>query len=68
MPAGQVLIGERVYTSLEEHRVTVTLGVPTLYASLQEYMHASGKQLHHLKLAFTGGSPLPVKLLRFDQQ
>lgn len=36
-----------MHHSLEDNRADMALGVPTLYALLQEYMHASGNQ-HHL--------------------
>ena len=65
---GSVLTGDRVYRSLEDNKVTMTMGVPTLYASLHDYMRATDQQLHYLKLAFTGGSPLPAKLLHVYQR
>lgn len=66
--AGSVLTGERVYQTLEDNKVTMTMGVPTLYASLFEYMKSTDRQLHHLKLAFAGGSALPAKLLHAYQR
>ena len=66
--AGPVLTGEQVYHSLKDNSVTMVLGVPTLHASLHEYMHAEGKQLHHPKLAYTAGSPMPARLLQAYQR
>ncbi len=61
---GPKLDGESVFELLESEKATYSLGVPTVWLSLLQYMEKSGKTLPHLKKGLVGGSALPESLLR----
>ena len=55
--------GEHLFNGMEQHRVTVITGVPTVHMNLADYMSSNNKQLHHLKQMTAAGSACPAKLL-----
>lgn len=55
---------DRVLQLIERERVTVLVGVPTLYWYLQHYPAAERYDWSSLRLCCSGGAALPVELLR----
>lgn len=61
---GPKLDGESLYELLSDEKVTYSLGVPTVWLGLLQYMDKAGKTLPHLKKGLCGGSALPEALIR----
>lgn len=61
---GPKLDGESLFELLEAEKVNYSLGVPTVWLGLLQYMEKTGKKLPHLKKGLCGGSALPEALLR----
>ncbi len=61
---GARLDGASVYELLENERVTITAGVPTVWLGLLQYLHAEGVGLPHLRKIINGGAALPEAVLR----
>ncbi len=61
---GPKLDGESLYELLSTEKVTYSLGVPTVWLGLLNYMEKAGKSLPHLKKGLCGGSALPEALIR----
>jgi fatty-acyl-CoA synthase len=61
---GPKLDGESLYELLAAEKVTYSLGVPTVWLGLLQYMDKAGKTLPHLKKGLCGGSALPEALIR----
>jgi fatty-acyl-CoA synthase len=61
---GPKLDGESIFEMLEAEKVDYSLGVPTVWLALLQYMEKSGKTLPHLKKGLCGGSALSEALLR----
>lgn len=61
---GPKLDGESLYELLAAEKVNYSLGVPTVWLGLLQYMEKSGKTLPHLKKGLCGGSALPEALIR----
>lgn len=53
----------KAYETMLEHGVTVMPGVPALFNALLQLFATGGKSLPSLRLAVSGGAPLPVELL-----
>ncbi len=53
----------KAYEIMLEHGVTVMPGVPALFNALLQLFATGGKSLPKLRLAVSGGAPLPVELL-----
>jgi len=49
---------------IEKHRVTESLGVPTMLAALAEEQHARPRDTASLRMLAHGGSPIATELLR----
>lgn len=69
---GPRLDGKSLYTLLQDEQITFTLGVPTLWMGLFEYLasNVASKELATLRLqrVLVGGSAAPVDLVRkFDK-
>ena len=69
--ASQVLTGVRpdpqvVCQLIEDHRVTLTLGVPTIWVGLLDYLERSGRDpdFSSLREVLSGGSAVPVSLIK----
>ncbi len=54
----------RALRLIEEHRVTVMMGVPTNYLLMAQHPEFLHTDLTSLRIAVTGGGPAPVQLLR----
>ncbi len=61
---GPRLDGEGLYELLSTEKVNYSLGVPTVWLALLQYMEKTGKELPHLKKGLCGGSALPEALIR----
>ena len=64
---GPKLDGESVYQLLEDERVTMTAGVPTVWMMLLNYMQQHGKRFSTLKRVIVGGSAAPEAMIRTFQ-
>ncbi|MEM8767979.1 MAG: AMP-binding protein [Pseudomonadota bacterium] len=49
---------------IETHKVTETLGVPTMLAAIAEEQHARPRQTESLRMIAHGGSPIATEVLR----
>jgi fatty-acyl-CoA synthase len=54
---------ELVLRLLEEERVTIFAGVPTMYQMMTQATHWEGADLSSLRFCTSGGAPLPVPLV-----
>jgi len=61
---GPKLDGESLYELLAAEKVNYSLGVPTVWLGLLQYMEKTGKELPHLHKGLCGGSALPEALIR----
>jgi fatty-acyl-CoA synthase len=61
---GPKLDGESLYELLSNEKVNYSLGVPTVWLGLLQYMEKNGKTLPHLRKGLCGGSALPEALVR----
>jgi fatty-acyl-CoA synthase len=61
---GPRLDGEGLYEMLESEKVNYSLGVPTVWLGLLQYLEKTGKKLNYLKKGLSGGSALPESLIR----
>ncbi|NWG93131.1 MAG: long-chain fatty acid--CoA ligase, partial [Parvularculaceae bacterium] len=61
---GPKLDGESLYELLSAEKVNYSLGVPTVWLGLLQYMEKNGKTLPHLRKGLCGGSALPEALVR----
>jgi fatty-acyl-CoA synthase len=64
---GAKLDGAAVYELLNEHRVTFTAGVPTVWLMLLQYLEAHDARLPHLKKVVIGGSASPRAMTKTFQ-
>ena len=61
---GKHLNGASLYQLMNEERVTMSAGVPTVWLSLLQYMRATpGARLNTVKRIMTGGSACPLMLI-----
>jgi 3-(methylthio)propionyl---CoA ligase len=63
LPAG-ALDGASLFDLLEKEKVTLTLGVPTIWLGLLHYCEREHKRLDHLETAVIGGSAAPEAMIR----
>jgi long-chain acyl-CoA synthetase len=49
---------------IQEHRVTQTLGVPTMIAAISELQHTEPRDTSSLRLVAHGGSPIATEVVR----
>jgi 3-(methylthio)propionyl---CoA ligase len=61
---GPKLDGASLYELLERERVTTARGVPTVWFGLLQYLRDSGRRLTTLKSVVSGGSAVPLALVR----
>ncbi|MFN0023782.1 MAG: long-chain fatty acid--CoA ligase [Parvularculaceae bacterium] len=61
---GPRLDGEGLYELLSTEKVNYSLGVPTVWLALLQYLQKTGKELPHLRKGLSGGSALPEALIR----
>jgi fatty-acyl-CoA synthase len=68
MPGAQ-LDGASVYELLEQEKVTMTAGVPTVWLALLQYMEQKNVKFSTVKTAVIGGSAAPESMIRtFDEK
>jgi fatty-acyl-CoA synthase len=60
---GRHLDGPSVAKLMNEERVTMSAGVPTVWMGLLQHLRASGERLHTVKRIVTGGSACPPLLI-----
>jgi len=60
---GRQLDGESLHGLLDDERVTITAGVPTVWLGLLDYLRATGKTLDHLEVLISGGAAAPMSLI-----
>jgi fatty-acyl-CoA synthase len=61
---GMMLDGASVYELLEQEKVTMTAGVPTIWLSLLQYMEQNKLKLSTVKTAVIGGSAAPPAMIK----
>ncbi len=64
---GAKLDGAAIYELLNDHRVTFTAAVPTVWLMLLQHLEASNARLPHLKKVVIGGSACPRAMTRTFQ-
>ncbi len=60
---GPFLDGESLVTLFNEEKVTISAGVPTIWAGLIQYLETSGNKLPHLERTVIGGSACPPSMI-----
>jgi fatty-acyl-CoA synthase len=60
---GRHLDGPSLETLMNQERVTVSAGVPTVWLGLLQHLRASGRRLRTVKRIITGGSACPPLLI-----
>jgi fatty-acyl-CoA synthase len=66
---GPRLDGASIYGLLEQERVTLTAGVPTVWLNLLQYMDDNKLKLNHLRRVCIGGAAAPLAMIeRFENQ
>ena len=55
--------GETLQKLFAEERVTVSLGVPTIWLGLLDYLRASGKRIDSLRMLISGGAAPPLSMI-----
>jgi len=66
---GLKLDGASVYELLEQEKVTMSAGVPTVWLMLLNYLKEHGKKLPYMNRSLIGGSACPPAMIRtFEQE
>lgn len=65
---GPKLDGESLYALLEDEKVTITAGVPTVWLGLKQYLEANDKVLHHVQRMVVGGSAAPSSMIEYFEE
>jgi fatty-acyl-CoA synthase len=66
---GPGLDGESLVKLIDEHRVTIALGVPTIWLGLLGYAKKAGSKLESLERTVVGGSACPPSMIsRFREE
>ena len=60
--------GEAIYELLDAEKVTLTLGVPTVWLMLLQYLQTAGKKLPYLNRVVIGGSAAPKTMIEVFEQ
>ncbi len=61
---GRHLDGKSLAQLMNEQRVTMSAGVPTVWMGLLQYLRTSGERLHTVQRIMTGGSACPPLLIQ----
>ena len=61
---GAALDGKSVYELLEQEKVTLAAGVPTVWQMLLAHLKAGGLRFNHLKRTVIGGSACPPAMIQ----
>ena len=67
LPAGQ-LDGASLYQLMHDEKVTLSLGVPTVWLGLLQYCAKEKLTLHHMDRTVIGGSACPETMIREFQE
>lgn len=59
---------ELIVNLIEQHRVTVTAGVPTIWLGVQQILEKETRDMSSLRAIFAGGSASPKGLIRTFEQ
>ena len=62
-PGPKMADGETLTNLINAEKVTYSLGVPTVWLALVEYLNASGKTVDSLKSVVVGGAACPLSLM-----
>jgi 3-(methylthio)propionyl---CoA ligase len=66
---GRHLDGRSLAALMNDERVTISAGVPTVWLALLQHLRASGERLHTVKRLTVGGSACPAALIdAFDRE
>ncbi|MDJ0653731.1 MAG: 3-(methylthio)propionyl-CoA ligase [Xanthomonadales bacterium] len=69
MPGPKLADGEILHELMETEKVTMALGVPTVWLALLQYLRDSNKTLTTLKRTVVGGAACPEAIMReFDEK
>ena len=63
-PGPKMADGETLYNLMEEEKVTVSLGVPTVWMVLLQYAAKHNKKLNSLQRTIIGGAAVPESMIR----
>ncbi len=61
---GPHMHGDNIYRLLEDEKVTVTAGVPTIWIGVLEHLKKTGAKLNHLEILNVGGSAPSLAMIR----
>lgn len=64
MPGPKMGDGETLCNLMNEEKVTVSLGVPTVWMALLQYLEKAGKKLETLQRTVIGGAAVPESMIR----
>jgi 3-(methylthio)propionyl---CoA ligase len=65
---GSALDPESLVDLIVSERVTISLGVPTVWLAVQQYLEKTGRKLKSLKKLFVGGSACPLSLMTYFRE
>ncbi|MEM1103582.1 MAG: long-chain fatty acid--CoA ligase [Pseudomonadota bacterium] len=61
---GPGMDGASLHEMMDKEKVTISLGVPTVWLNLLAYLEQSGARLDHMKMTLVGGAALSEQILR----
>ncbi len=64
MPGPKMGDGETLAALIDEEKVTYSMGVPTVWLALVNYLQSSGKTVDSLQRVIVGGSACPLSLMK----
>ncbi len=64
MPGPKMGDGETLAALINEEKVTYSMGVPTVWLALVNYLQSSGKTVESLKRVIVGGAACPLSLMK----
>jgi fatty-acyl-CoA synthase len=64
MPGPKLADGEFLHRLMESEKVTLSLGVPTIWMALLQYLEAAGKTLTSLQRTIVGGAACPPAIMQ----
>ena len=63
LPGPHMGNGEILQRIIEQEKVTIACGVPTIWLALVHYLEQSGKRVDSLKRVYTGGTACPRRIM-----
>ena len=68
MPGPKMIDGETLAALINDEQVSLSAGVPTIWAALLDYLKSSGSRVDSLKRIVVGGAACPLSLMEgFDE-